>query len=296
MQLIRKGKVKEVYALNDTELLFLFTDSISVFDKIIPSKIPRKGETLCKSAAFWFEKIGNIKNHYLSCEDSRMRVRRFNIISNPKVEDENYLIPLEFITRYYVAGSLYDRLKSGKLDYKILGFSSMPEYGEKLPEPYFEITTKFESYDRKVSFEEAREIGGLTQSEIEDIREIILKVDEIMVNEVGKRGLLHVDGKKEFALGEGRKIYVVDTFGTLDEDRWWDKDAYERGEIVQLSKEFVRQYYREIGYYEKLKRAREEGKEEPEIPPLPRDMVDKVSRLYVDMYERITGRKLESGL
>jgi len=117
-----------------------------------------------------------------------------------------------------------------------------------------------------------------------------------MVNEVGKRGLLHVDGKKEFALGEGRKIYVVDTFGTLDEDRWWDKDAYERGEIVQLSKEFVRQYYREIGYYEKLKRAREEGKEEPEIPPLPRDMVDKVSRLYVDMYERITGRKLESGL
>ena len=297
MQLIRKGKVKEVYALNDKELLFLFTDNISVFDKIIPSKIPRKGETLCKSAAFWFEKIGEmkIKNHYLSCEDSKMRVRRFRIINKPRIEDENYLIPLEFITRYYVAGSLYERLKNGKMDYKLLGFESMPEYGEKLPEPYFEITTKFEAYDRKVSFEEAREIGGLTQSEIEEIREIILKVDEIITNEVGKRGLLHVDGKKEFAFGEGREIYLVDTFGTLDEDRWWDKDAYERGEIVQLSKEFVRQYYRSIGYYEELKRAREEGKEEPEIPPLPKDMVEKVSKLYVEMYERITGRKLESG-
>ena len=296
MQLIRKGKVKEVYALNDNELLFLFTDSISVFDKIIPSKIPKKGETLCKSSAFWFEKIGNIKNHYLSCEDSKMRVRRFRIIDKPRVEDENYLIPLEFITRYYVAGSLYDRLKGGKLNYKLLGFESMPEYGEKLPEPYFEITTKFEAYDRKVSFEEAREIGGLSQDEIEEIKDIILKVDEIMANEVGKRGLLHVDGKKEFALGEGREIYLVDTFGTLDEDRWWDKDAYERGEIIQLSKEFVRQYYRSIGYYEELKRAREEGKEEPEIPPLPSETVEKVSKLYVEMYERITGKKLESGL
>jgi len=293
MELIRKGKVKEVYAIDDERLLFLFTDNISVFDKIIPSKIPGKGESLCKTSAFWFEKLNGegIENHYISCDENRMVVRRFRILDKPTTTDENYLVPLEFITRYYVAGSMYDRIKKGRMDYRELGFSSMPEYGEKLPEPYFEITTKFEAYDRKVDFKEAREIGGLNQNEIEEIKERILKIDEIIAREVEGRGLIHVDGKKEFALGEGREIVVVDTFGTLDEDRWWDKEEYEKGNIIQLSKEFVRQYYREIGYYDKLKEAREKGKEEPEIPPLPKEMVEKVSKLYWDMYERITGRK-----
>jgi len=295
MELIRRGKVKEVYAVDEERLLFVFTDKISVFDKIIPSKIPYKGETLCKTSAFWFKKLNEmgIKNHYISCKGNKMEVNRFKIIDNPKEKDENYLIPLEFITRYYVAGSMYDRLKSGKMDYRELGFSTMPKYGEPLPEPYFEITTKFEAYDRKVNFKEAREIGGLRQEEIEDIKELILKIDEIMEDEVKKRGLIHVDGKKELAMGEGREIFVVDTFGTMDEDRWWDKEEYDRGNIVQLSKEFVRQYYRDIGYYQKLKEAREKGLEEPEIPPLPLEMIRKVSKLYVDMYGRITGKKLK---
>ena len=295
MELLRKGKVKEVYSFNDDQLLFYFTDNISVFDKIIPSKIPRKGETLCKSSAFWFRKIGEkgIKNHYISCEDSKMIVKRFRILDKPGIGDENYLIPLEFITRYYLAGSLYDRIKEGKVDYKSLGYRNMPKYGEKLPEPYFEITTKFEKFDRKLDWKEAQEIGGLTKGEIEEIREIILKIDEIIKNDVEKRNLIHVDGKKEFALGKGREIYVVDTFGTLDEDRWWDKEKYENGEIVQLSKEFVRQYYRRIGYHEKLMEARKKGLEEPPIPPLPEEMIKEVSQLYIDMYYRITGEKLD---
>jgi phosphoribosylaminoimidazole-succinocarboxamide synthase len=85
----------------------------------------------------------------------------------------------------------------------------------------------------------------------------------------------------------------VDTFGTLDEDRWWDLDAYRNGEIVQLSKEFVRQYYRKNGYHEELMRARELGEKEPPIPPLPEDMIERVRELYVSMYERITGRKYQ---
>ena len=293
MELLRRGKVKEVYALDEKTLLFLFTDNISVFDKIIPSKIPFKGESLCRTSAFWFKKLKEegIENHYISCQGNRMEVRRFKINKKPTQRDEVYLIPLEFITRYYVAGSLYDRIKSGKMDYRELGFSRMPDYGEPLPEPYFEITTKFEAYDRKVDFKEAREIGGLRNEEIEEIREEIVRIDGIIAREVEKRGLLHVDGKKEFALGEGRNIVVVDTFGTLDEDRWWDREEYEKGNIVQLSKEFVRQYYREIGYYEKLKKAREKGMKEPDIPPLPDDMIRKVSALYVEMYERITGKK-----
>ncbi len=291
MELLRKGKVKEVYALDSERLLFKFTDNISVFDKIIPSQIPGKGISLCRTAAFWFRKIdkAGIKNHFLEAKDADMIVRRFQILQRAENEKENYLIPLEFITRYYLAGSLYDRLKSGKLDFRKLGFSHMPKYGEKLPEAFFEITTKFEAYDRKVSWQEAGEIGGLEKKEIEEIREIILRIDKIIRSEVEKRNLIHVDGKKEFALGPERQIYVVDTFGTLDEDRWWDKERYEQGEIVQLSKEFVRQYYRRIGYFEKLQKARKQSVEEPPIPPLPPNMVEKVATLYRETYSRITG-------
>ncbi len=291
MKLIRKGKVKEVYEIDKHTLLFKFTDNISVFDKIIPTRIPEKGRTLCLTSSFWFKKIAQdgIKNHYIRCEDSQMLVRRFRIIENPQRGSVNYLIPLEFITRYYLAGSLYERIKNGKLDYKNLGFKNMPDYGEKLPEPFFEITTKFESYDRKIDFDEAKKIGGLNDDEIEEIRKIILKIDYIMQEDVKKRNLIHVDGKKEFAIGENREIYVVDTFGTMDEDRWWDMEKYENGEIVELSKEFVRQYYKRTGYYEKLRVAREKGEKEPEIPPLPSDMVKKVSGLYMEMYKRITG-------
>ncbi len=298
MELIRKGKVKEVYAIDSQTLLFVFTDNISVFDKIIPSKIPHKGETLCSTSSFWFEKLKyvGIKNHYLSSHGREMIVQRFKILEKPTREDVSYLIPLEFITRYYLAGSLYDRIKSGKINYRELGFKNMPEYGAPLPDPIFEITTKFEEYDRKVSVQEAMKIGGLSRDEIEEIHQIILKIDSMMDREVRKRGLIHVDGKKEFALNSEREIVVVDTFGTMDEDRWWDRKEYENGNIVQLSKEFVRQYYRASGYYEALKKAREEGREEPSIPPLPQELVERTSKLYLEMHERITGRKLELGL
>jgi len=292
MKLLRKGKVKEVYDLGE-ELLFVFTDNISVFDKIIPSTIPHKGEILCRTAAYWFRKISDedIRNHFLRCEGKRMYVRKFRIVERGSKEDENFLVPLEFITRYYLAGSLYDRVRKGKLHYRELGFKTMPEYGERLPEPVFEITTKFEEYDRKVDINEAMEIGGISREEIEEIREIILRVDKIIEREVSRRGLIHVDGKKEIALGDSRQIHVVDTFGTMDEDRWWDLEEYNRGKIVELSKEFVRQYYRDIGYYDSLVAARERGMEEPPIPPLPDEMVEKVRDLYITMFERITGEK-----
>ncbi|EQD54115.1 phosphoribosylaminoimidazole-succinocarboxamide synthase, partial [mine drainage metagenome] len=82
---------------------------------------------------------------------------------------------------------------------------------------------------------------------------------------------------------------VVDTFGTADEDRFWDKDAYDRGRQVDFSKEFVRQHYRQTGYYDTLQHARESGQPEPPIPPLPPLLVDEVSRLYTTVFERLTG-------
>ncbi len=296
-KLIRKGKVKEVYEVDEDRLKFFFTNNISVFDKIIPNDIPRKGETLCKTSSYWFKKCEElgIKTHFIDMpEDQVMEVRRFEVINDyDKMDSDttNYRIPLEFIARYYVAGSLHDRIKKGKLDHEKLGFEEEPDYGEKLPEPYFEVTTKVEEIDRNLSKEEALDISGLTEEEYEEIKEAIFKIDELIEENVEKNGLLHVDGKKEFAMDGNREIMLIDTFGTADEDRFWEKDEYEKGNFIQKSKEFVRQYYRETGYHEKLMKARENNEEEPPIPPLPDDIVEETSELYVNIMSRLTNEK-----
>jgi len=230
MNLIRVGKVKEVYEVDEEYLMFVFTDNISVFDKIIPTSIPYKGESLCRTSEYWFETLEDmgIKTHYSErLEKNKMKVKRVDVLDKPTQKDKNYLIPLEFIVRHYVAGSIYDRIKSGKISPQELGLNNVV-YGERLPEPYFEVTTKFEEYDRNIDFEEAMEIGGVTKSEMMDIKELILKIDDRIEKEVKKRGLIHVDGKEEFAFDSKREIMIVDTFGTADEDRWWDLKEYEK--------------------------------------------------------------------
>lgn len=301
MNLLRKGKVKEVFEVDRDTLEFLFTDQISVFDKIIPNLIPHKGDTLCRESASWFQvaKEMGIRTHFKELVSSnRMRVQRVDVIpdySRLNSDTRNYLIPLEFVMRHYVAGSLMDRLNSGELKAGDIGFSSghRVTYGEKLDEPLFEVTTKLEPTDRHLSFREAKKISGMTDDEMEQVRRVVLKIDRRIASEVGERELIHVDGKKEFAFDKDRSLLLVDTFGTSDEDRWWDAEAYSNGNIIELSKEFVRQHYRKTGYHERLESARREGKPEPEIPPLPRELVEKTSQLYVDMFERITGESFE---
>ncbi len=294
---LRRGKVKEVYEVSPTELEFRFTNAISVFDKTIPSEIPHKGETLARTAAHWFGLCDrlSIPHHFLGLAGpTSMRVRRVQVVPQPRSlgpHPTNYLVPLELIVRYYLAGSMWDRVTQGKVTAEALGFPSGKklEYGMKLPEPHFEVTTKLEPVDRLLPRDEALELACLEPAQLEAIRETILTIDEAMQREIGPRGLLHVDGKKEFGVDAEGVLRVVDTFGTADEDRFWDKDAYARGRQVDFSKEFVRQHYRQAGYYELLSRARASHAAEPPIPPLPPLLVDEVSRLYTTVFERLTG-------
>jgi len=290
MNLWKVGKVKKVYDVSDSEFEFEFTDQISVFDKVIPTLIPRKGETLCRTSVFWFERANSIvPTHFIAfIPPNRMRVKRVRILDHPSPADTTYLIPLEFIARYYVAGSLHDRLTSGSLDPQSVGLKTF-QYGDELPDPFVEVTTKLEKVDRLLTSEEALSLSGLSKEEYDEIVEIILKIDEDIAREVKKRGLIHVDGKKEFAMDENRQIMIIDTYGTADEDRFWDRRSYDGGDCVELSKEFVRSYYREIGYHDALYTARAEKREEPDIPPLPKELVTKTSNLYCDLFEKITG-------
>ncbi|MGE4274594.1 MAG: phosphoribosylaminoimidazolesuccinocarboxamide synthase, partial [Candidatus Methanomethylophilaceae archaeon] len=206
----------------------------------------------------------------------------------------NYLIPLEIICRHYVAGSLLDRVKEGKIKPEDLGFAAGHQvvYGEKLPRPFLEATTKLEEVDRNLDEKEAKSIAGLSDQEYQQILDTVMAIDEIVADEVAERLLIHVDGKKEFGYDEERQLMIIDTFGTLDEDRWWDADSYSVGVVDELSKEFVRQHYRETGYFDLLMEARKKGRPEPDIPALPVEVVEKVSLLYQEMFERITGESL----
>jgi phosphoribosylaminoimidazole-succinocarboxamide synthase len=294
---LMKGKVKEAYDLGD-ELEFVFTDNISVFDKVIPSLIPFKGETLCKEGVYWFERARRmgIKTHFLNYIPPRsMLCKKVDIIPSEQItrRSKRHLIPLEFICRWYVAGSLFDRAKEEEISAEALGFAPGHKivYGEELPQPFLEVSTKLEKTDRLLDKSEALEISGLSPQEYEDAREIVLKIDEDIGKSVEKRGLIHVDGKKELAFDEDRQIMVVDVYGTADEDRFWDKSRYEEGDFQDLSKEYVRQYYRQSGYKNQLYAARAAGSPEPPIPALPQEIIDETTKIYVQLFEMITGEK-----
>lgn len=305
MELIQQGKVKDVFAIDPKTLLFFFTNRISVFDQIIPTEIQNKGATLCLTAAYWFKKAQDmgILTHFLEMESQNsMKVKRVRIIrdySKISTSTANYLIPLEVIARYYVAGSLFDRMTGKKKPLvrpEDIGFppGHQPKLGEKLPKPMVEVTTKLEKVDRDLTLEEALKISGLTQRNWEQMRDIVLKIDERINREVSRRGLIHVDGKKEFAMDDQRRLMLVDTFGTADEDRWWDSSEYAKGNLVELSKEFVRQYYKRIGHHANLMVAREKGLEELPIPPLPQNVAEETSKIYIKLYEMITGERFVS--
>ena len=300
-ELLYSGKVKQVWSTDDPNIIeFRYTDQISVFDQIIPSLIPRKGESLNRASCHWLKMVedeGICETHLIEMNaPDKVLARRFDVIREAGAiprSMENVFVPLEVICRHYLAGGGWRRYTRGEVGAEEFGFEpgTVLEEGVKLPKPYLEVSTKFETFDRLLSTEEALQISNLSLEEFEMIKGIVLKVDELIEREAGKRGLIHVDGKKEFALGPDRIPVLVDSFGTLDEDRWWDKDAHEKGEIVQLSKEFVRSHYLGSGHHSQLSKARDEGGEEPPIPALPQSMIDRTADLYALMFERLTGEE-----
>ena len=299
-EMIYHGKVKQVWTTEDPDIIeFRYTDQISAFDQIIPSLVPRKGESLNRTSCHWFELIEGADicaTHIVEMSaPARVRARRFDVIREPGAipkDAENFFVPLEIICRHYLAGSAWRRYKRGDADAAEFGFAAgaVLKEGVKLPRPYLEVSTKFEKFDRLLERPEALEISNLSEAEFDSILDVVVKVDAIIETEAAKAGLIHVDGKKEFALGADRKPVLVDSFGTLDEDRWWDSDAYAKGQMVQLSKEFVRGHYIEIGHHESLEAARRTGAAEPPIPALPQDVIDQTATLYAEMFERLTGQ------
>ena len=273
MELIKKGKVKDIYDMSDGKLMFEYSNRISCFDVILKDKIPSKGEVLCRMGEFWFKTL-DFPNHMIEVQrPNKMIVKRCEVI------------PMECVVRGYLYGSLYGRVKTGEVK-----ISGEPILAKKLPEIIFDPTTKFEKKDRVISKEEVLEKKWLTEEEFEWIKNKSIELYKKMSEIVDKAGFILADVKFEFGRCDG-KIFLVDSIGP-DEFRMWPKETYAPGKVQKAyDKQVVRDWLIEQGYKKVLDEARKLGKELPEPPKLSQEIIDEARRRYIYVFEKITGEK-----
>ena len=293
MRLLSEGSVKNFWIEKmptETELgvgLFEFTNDYSIFDwGKMPQIIPDKGEALKKETVHWFKRLEDegIKTHFIEDVDrTKIKVKAFRKLEYDQISQKsiNYMLPLEVIFRNKItpASSLFRRLKAGTVDPEAYGLPKnfKPDEGViLLPKPVVEFSTKIEEVDRYIKDSEAASLAKISMSELMSIKETTLEVNRIITEEVKKRDLDHIDGKIEVAFGPKRDIYVCDTVGTSDENRFHYKG-------LDLSKQMLRDYYKLNGWYADLSKARENKTDLPK-PPL---MDDKYLKLVNDAYKAL---------
>ena len=271
---VRSGKVKDIYEVDKDHLLFYFTDRVSAFDVILPSTIPRKGEVLCKLSAYWFETLG-VTHHMVGVEGSNMMLVKKMV-----------MIPVECVVRGYLYGSLFERFSKGEVSLPV------PKVlATKLPQPYFDPTTKSEVKDEPITEAEIVREGRMTAAELEEVKGSTISIYNKMSNSAAKSGFILADLKLEFGRRDG-EVVLGDSIGP-DEFRMWPADKYAPGKSQDsYDKQPVRDWLIAVGYREKLEKARKSGEAIPAPPLLPRDLIDLVSRRYVHIYETLTGRTL----
>mgnify|MGYP000083981462 CR=1 FL=1 len=272
-RLLKKGKVKDIYEIGGGKLLFEFSNRVSAFDVLLLDEIPFKGEVLCRFSEFWFKTL-NVPNHMIDViKPNKMIVKKLN------------LIPIECVVRGYLYGSLYERVSLGQINLNIKTLA------EKLPEPYFDPTTKFEEKDRPITKEEILSKKWLNESEYEWIKNKAIEIYKFMAEKADKAGFILADLKLEFGKNEKGEILLADSIGP-DEFRLWVKEKYKPGSIQEsFDKEPIRRWLIEVGYKKLLDEARKMGKPIPEPPHLPASLIEEVSRRYIIAFEKITGEK-----
>ncbi len=309
---------------------FHFSDRYSVFDwGEMPDHIDGKGAALCLMGAYCFERLEEkgIRTHYRGLVDERGRLVRFDELEKssnimefhlvnvykPKVYVEggklkydysvytpklrNFLIPLEIIYRNGLpeGSSVFKRLEQGLVKLEDLGLDHYPKPGERLVKPIFDVSTKLERSDRYLTWREAQKLTGLTDSEMEGVKAVLLKVNETITEMVAKANLVNEDGKVELAFDDKRRLMVADVVGTLDECRF----TYQG---LHVSKEIARIYYRQTEWAKQVEQAKQKAKEQGvkdwrklvkvKPPKLETKLKTLISQMYMAAANEITGKKL----
>lgn len=277
MELVHSGKVRDVYADGD-DLILVASDRVSVYDVVLPTPVPDKGKILTQLSLWWFEQLGDIiPNHVLSATDvpeewagRAIRCRRLT------------MLPVEWIARGYLTGL---GLKEYQKDGTVSGIALPAGLTEasRLPEPIFTPTTKAtEGHDEFITYDDVvRQIGEDTAARLRDVTLEIYKRGAAVAAE---RGIIIADTKLEFGRAADGTLMLGDEVLTPDSSRFWPADQWRPGRPQHsLDKQFVRDWSSTLDW-----------DRTPPGPEIPQDVVDATRARYIEVYERLTGRRWTS--
>ncbi len=274
-----KGKVRDVYSINEELLVMIATDRISAFDVVLPKGIPYKGQVLNQIAAKFLDATKDIvPNWKIAVPDPMVTVGK---LCEP--------FKVEMVIRGYLSGHAWREYKQGKRTICGVQMPDGMKENDKFPEPIITPTTKADiGHDEDISKREIVEQGLVCGMDYMILEQYTKELFERGTEIAEKMGLILVDTKYEFGK-VADKIYLIDEIHTPDSSRYFYKEGYEerqaKGEPQkQLSKEFVRKWLMENGF---------QGKEGQHIPEMTDEFVNLVSDRYIELYENITGDEFE---
>lgn len=272
-----KGKVRDVYTIENNFLAMVVTDRISAFDVVLPEPIPFKGQVLNQIAAKFLQAtLDIVPNWVLDVPDPNVTIGK---ICNP--------FKVEMVIRGYLAGHAWREYQAGKRSVCGVELPEGLKENDKLPAPIITPTTKASvGHDEDISRDEIIKRGLVSEKDYMELEKYTRAVFQRGTEMVAERGLILVDTKYEFGKADG-KIYLIDEIHTPDSSRYFYSEGYEELQAKnvpqrQLSKEFVRKWLIENGF---------QGKEDQAIPEMSPEFVKSVSDRYIELYEHITGDK-----
>jgi phosphoribosylaminoimidazole-succinocarboxamide synthase len=272
-----KGKVRDVYTINDKEMVMVASNRISAFDVVLPRPIPYKGQVLNQVAAIMLEATKDIVPNWVKA------VPLPNVTIGLKCET----FPVEMVVRGNLTGHAWRTYKSGKRELCGVTLPEGLKENDYFPAPIITPTTKaHEGHDEDISREDILAKGLVSKEDYEQLEKYTLALFARGKELAAKRGLILVDTKYEFGK-IGDTIYVIDEIHTPDSSRYFYAEGYEEkqkaGEAQkQLSKEFVREWLMANGF---------QGKEGQQVPEMTDEFVNTVSERYIELFENITGQK-----
>jgi len=285
LPLLRRGKVRDVYSIDDDRLLIVATDRISAFDCVLPTPIERKGEVLTALSQFWFEKLGHVvANHLLTSDVEQMPevVRRHvqTLARRSMLVKRAEVFPVECVVRGYLVGSGWkDYLRTGEVCGHKLP-TGLLESAE-LPEPLFTPSTKAEEgHDENISEAQVRDLIGAEATDM--LRDASLRLYTEARSYARERGIIIADTKFEFGLDKNGSLVLVDEVLTPDSSRFWPADDYQPGRSQpSFDKQFVRDYLETLDWDKK-----------PPAPAIPPDVAQATTARYVEAYRLLAGKEL----
>ena len=285
LPLVARGKVRDVYAVGDQQLLFVATDRISAFDYVLATGIPQKGRVLTQISLFWFDYLSDIvPNHLITANVDQYpaEVKKYadQLRGRSMLVRRAEMFPVECVVRGYISGSAW---KEYKATGGVSGIS-LPaglQESQAFPEPIFTPSTKATTgHDENISFAQMCETVG--QETASKLRDLTLAIYTKAANYARQHGIILADTKFEFgrtSLG----ITLGDEVLTPDSSRFWPADKYAPGRSQDsYDKQYVRDYLEQIKW-----------NKQPPAPALPADVAQHTTEKYLEAYTQLTGRKLD---